>query len=98
MLNKTLVQYPELEIVSGMAKGPDMFGYEWAVLNGVPVHKFPANWNKYGKRAGFLRNEQMAQFGDSAIGFWDGESKGTKMMINLMNEAEKPVVVVRQGE
>ena len=74
---------PNIEIVSGLARGPDMFGKEWADKKGVKVHPFPADWNKYGKRAGYLRNEQMAEFSDILIAFWDGVSKGTQHMIKL---------------
>ena len=95
LLNKIHIEYPELEIVSGMAKGPDMFAHDWAIANGVDVHKFYADWDKYQKRAGFIRNEEMAHFGDACLAFWDGTSKGTKMMIKIMNESYKPISVVR---
>ena len=74
---------PNIEIVSGLAKGPDSYGKEWAEKNGVTVHKFPANWNKYGKSAGYRRNEEMAKFSQILLAFWDGESRGTMHMINL---------------
>ena len=43
---------------------------------------FPADWDKYGKRAGYLRNVQMAEYADALLAFWDGESRGTKNMID----------------
>lgn len=43
----------------------------------------PADWNKYGKSAGYKRNEQMAIYADACLAFWDGKSKGTKHMIGL---------------
>jgi len=44
---------------------------------------FPADWDKYGKAAGSIRNKEMAEYADSLIAFWDGKSKGTKNMIDL---------------
>ena len=50
---------------------------------------FPAEWNRFGRRAGFIRNTQMAEFASeegsegTLIAFWDGESRGTKMMIGI---------------
>lgn len=74
------------EIVSGGARGPDTAGEMWAEKNGVKVTRFLPDWTKYGRRAGILRNEQMAAYaaeepGGLLIAFWDGESFGTKHMI-----------------
>jgi glycerophosphoryl diester phosphodiesterase len=73
------------EIVSGHAKGIDQAGEKLAYLASLPCKVFPADWNKYGKRAGYLRNEEMAKYADALIAVWDGESKGTKHMIDLAN-------------
>ena len=56
---------------------------------------YPAQWDKYGKRAGYRRNEQMAEVADGLIAFWDGQSKGTKHMIDIMTEKNLPTKVVR---
>lgn len=85
---------PGSEIVSGEARGADTLGEAWAEEYGVPVKKFPANWNKYGKRAGHVRNELMGNYADELIAFWDGESKGTKDMIDIMIRLKKPVTIV----
>lgn len=73
------------ELVSGAARGADSLGEQWAMDNKVPIARFPADWNTYGKRAGYLRNEQMADYADALVAFWDGESKGTKHMIDIAN-------------
>jgi len=83
----------ELEIVSGGARGVDKFGEEWAFLNNVDVKRFPADWKQYGKRAGFVRNAEMARYGDMLFAFHDGISKGTLHMINVMKDLKKPVYV-----
>lgn len=71
------------EVVSGTARGADVLGEIYAKANGIPVKQFPANWNKHGKKAGYLRNAEMAEYADALIAFWDGKSKGTKHMIDL---------------
>lgn len=85
----------ELVIVSGMATGADSLGLRFAEENNLEVLKYPADWNKYGKKAGYLRNYQMGEIADSAIVFWDGKSPGTKMMIDIMNNFNKTVKIVR---
>lgn len=70
------------EVVSGCAKGADRFGEVWAEDKGIPIKKFPADWNTHGKRAGPIRNSQMADYADALCAFWDGKSKGTKHMID----------------
>lgn len=64
--------------------GADLLGKKWAILNGVPIKNFPADWDKYGKAAGPIRNAQMAEYADYLIAFWDGKSRGTKNMIETM--------------
>lgn len=83
------------ELVCGMARGADMLAYSLWANNRMPIHNFPANWDKYGKSAGYRRNQEMGEFADAAVCFWDGESKGTKHMIDTMNRLNKPVYVVR---
>jgi hypothetical protein len=76
----------EVEIVSGGAKGADALGEQYAKEKGYKLTPFPADWNKHGKKAGPIRNEQMAKYADALIAFWDGESKGTKNMIDLAKQ------------
>lgn len=83
------------ELVCGMARGADMLAYSLWANNRMPIHNFPANWNKHGKSAGYKRNQEMGEFADAAVCFWDGKSKGTKHMIDIMNRLNKPVYVVR---
>lgn len=83
------------ELVCGMSRGADMLAYSLWANNKMPIHNFPANWDKYGKSAGYRRNQEMGEFADAAVCFWDGNSKGTKHMIDIMNKLNKPVYVVR---
>lgn len=72
-------QYHFTLILSGAARGADQFGEQWGAKRGIPVKRFPAGWNTYGKRAGLLRNEQMAMEADAVIAFPGGT--GTAHMV-----------------
>ena len=71
------------EVVSGGAGGVDSMGETWAYAHNVPIKQFPTDWNKYGKSAGYRRNEQMAEYADALILVWDGQSKGSAHMLKL---------------
>jgi hypothetical protein len=71
------------EIVSGRATGIDKLGEFYANKHNIPIKMFPAEWDRYGISAGYIRNKQMAEYADASIIIWDGISKGTKHMINL---------------
>lgn len=77
-----LSRQDEVEIVSGTASGADQLGERYAREMGYSIKQFPADWSK-GKSAGYLRNQDMANYSDALIAFWDGKSKGTEHMINL---------------
>jgi len=83
-----------VSIVSGMARGADALGTQFAKEHGVRLYEFPADWDQYGKRAGFMRNEQMGRFSDGLLAFWDIRSKGTAHMIEFMRKLNKPVHIV----
>ena len=71
-------------VVSGCAPGADAAGEWWAETHNLPVHKYPADWNKLGKAAGPIRNREMAKNADAVILFPGGN--GTNSM---KSEAEK---------
>lgn len=75
----------DIEIVSGGARGADKFGERFATEHSLPLKVCKANWDKYGKRAGYLRNIEMAELDDvrELIILWDGVSKGSKHMIDI---------------
>ena len=82
------------EVVCGMARGADMIGYEFAQTYDIPCKKFPADWDKYGKSAGYIRNKEMSEYADELLAYWDGKSNGTKNMIDLMALAKKPTTII----
>lgn len=78
------------EIVSGCAKGVDQCGEKFAEMCDIPVETFPALWNQHGKKAGVIRNAEMAEHCDKALIIWDGKTRGTKNMIDNMVKQGKP--------
>ena len=84
----------EIEIVSDNTICADKLGERYAKEHNLPVKLFPANWDKYGKRAGYLRNQEMANYADMLIAFWDEKSKGTKHMIDIAKKQDLTVIVV----
>lgn len=85
-------KYP-ITIISGTAKGADTLGERYAKERGYGIIRMPANWEEFGKRAGYIRNAEMANkvkeegFGGCAC-FWDGKSPGTNWMIKLCEEKQ----------
>lgn len=84
----------DVELVCGMARGADLLGLQWAKEYRVPWKEFPAEWDLYGRSAGYRRNAEMADYADVLIAFWDGDSKGTKHMIECMKKLKKEVHIV----
>lgn len=93
-LSNTIYKDSAISIVTGMAKGADSLGYIFALKNNVVNYKFPADWNKHGRQAGYLRNIQMGEFSDAGVAFWDGKSMGTLHMIKYLEHLNKPVHIV----
>lgn len=89
-LDEILSKYENVEIISGQSKGADLFGEEYAQLHSLKMTIFPANWKRYGKTAGPIRNKAMLMYALEAetivIAFWNGSSRGTK---NMIEQAEK---------
>lgn len=84
-----------VEIVSGAAKGADSLGEKYARDHGIKLKQFSADWEKYGKAAGYKRNSEMGNYADALIAFWDGKSKGTFNMINIANKKGLQVRIVK---
>lgn len=91
----SLLPFKDMEIVSGTCKGADKFGEWFANLFNIPIKKFPADWNTHGKKAGFLRNKEMSEYGTHLIAIWDGESNGTRSMIELAKNKGLKVRIIK---
>ena len=81
-----LQEQSNVVIISEVAKGADTLAIQYADEKMYERIIMPANWDKYGKGAGYMRNIDMANTADSLIAFWDGKSKGTSHMINTAKE------------
>lgn len=85
-------------VIHGAAPGADSLAGEWAEALGIHVEKFPADWNKYGRAAGPIRNKQMLREGkpDAVIAFISKpleSSRGTANMVKISKEAGIQVYV-----
>lgn len=106
-LNKFCIEYSEeyvpndnwlptdITVIAGAAKGVDTAAIDFAIVNYCPFKEYPADWDKYGRSAGPIRNKQMLDFGkpDLVIAFPGG--KGTEMMIKLAKDKGVPVIEVK---
>lgn len=77
-------------VVSGAARGADTLAERYAEEHGFEMIVFPAEWKKFGRRAGFIRNVDIIRECDICFAFWDGESHGTKHDIELCEQTSKP--------
>lgn len=84
-----------IEVVSGRAPGVDRLGEIWGGRRGLRVVPFPADWTRHGKAAGAIRNAQMAAYADALVAIWDGQSRGTKNMIETAEAQGLQVYVYR---
>jgi hypothetical protein len=67
------------ELIHGGAYGADSHAAVWAADRNIPATEFRANWKRDGKRAGMIRNTEMAAYGaDLCVAFPGG--KGTAHM------------------
>jgi len=85
---------PITHIVSGGAKGADKLSERWATEHNIETIIFIPDWEKYKKRAGFIRNQDIIDTADKVLAYWDGESAGTKNSIELAKRQHKKCHVV----
>jgi hypothetical protein len=83
------------QVISGGARGIDTVGEAWAMVNGLPVEIHYADWDRYGKAAGYKRNSKMADVAAQLVAVWDGNSRGTGNMIKIATERDLKVHVLR---
>lgn len=84
----------DVVIVHGGARGADRMAGWIAQQLGMKVEVHPADWARHGKRAGYVRNQEMIDTKpDLVLGFMRQNSPGTRMCISLAQRAEIPVEV-----
>ena len=85
------------EIISGGAKGSDCLGAKWAREHGVRLTEFLPDWDKFGRAAGTIRNEEIVKTSDAVLAFWSGDAKtspGTASTLSIAKRLKKPTIVV----
>lgn len=97
-LDKILNGAGNVCIVCGEAKGADQLGKRYAKEHRLKVESYPANWEKFGKQAGYIRNEKMASVANALVAFWNGSSAGTKHMIETAKKMGLQVRVIKFDE
>lgn len=88
------IDYEISEIISGKAAGVDLIGKLFASLHKYASKTFKPNWAEHGKAAGPIRNKKMAEYADTLLLIWDGESKGSANMKEEMLKLNKPIYEV----
>lgn len=88
------LEKPFTEIVSGGARGADRVGEFVGRFYNIPIKQFIPDWDGLGKKAGHVRNREMGDYADALLAFWDGESRGTKGMIDYATKKGLIVKVV----
>lgn len=81
------------EIVSGGAKGVDTCAREYALAKGLKLTEFLPDYKRYGRGAPLKRNLQIIDYADEVLAFWDGQSRGTKHVIEQCKKRNKKVTV-----
>ena len=82
------------EIVSGGAKGVDLCAKEYAKKNDIKYTEFLPDYNRYGRAAPIKRNDEIINYADEVIAFWDGASKGTQYTVKRAQKLGKKVTVI----
>jgi len=97
---KAADQTEKIVIVSGCARGADRLGEKYAEEKGYEVLRYPADWDRYGKSAGYRRNKQMAEVANACIAFFSSvaENKGTKNMVSLARNMNLLVREVKEED
>jgi len=93
-VKETLSKIDITLLISGGAKGADLLGERYAKENNIETKIFYPDWEKHGKRAGFLRNTDIIENAELVVAFWDQSSKGTLDSINKTKEQNKKLIII----
>lgn len=75
-----------ITVISGTAHGADRMGEQYAMTHHFKLERYPADWDRHGRAAGYKRNVKMAKVATHLVAFWDGKSRGTRHMIRIALE------------
>ncbi len=85
------------EIVSGGAKGIDSDAESYANANSIKLTVFLPDYNRYKRGAPIVRNNQIVDYADEVLAFWDGASRGTLSVIEYCKKQCKKVTVITKN-
>lgn len=83
------------EIVSGGARGIDSCAARFAKEHGLKLREFLPNYERFGHKAPLLRNLEIIEYADLVLAFWDGESRGTRFVIENCRKTNTPIRIFR---
>ena len=83
----------DVTVLSGHCSGVDAMAERYAAERGLGVEIYAAEWDKYGRAAGPVRNKKMVEQSDAVIAFWDRVSKGTRSLIRYAEQQGKPLFI-----
>jgi hypothetical protein len=95
IIRQLIIDEDITRIVSGAAIGPDQWGREVAIGNAIKLIEHFPEWKKYGRSAGYKRNELIVADCDILVAFWDGSSRGTTHDFKLCEEHHKPYIIYK---
>lgn len=87
-------EYLISEIISGGCVGADLLGEKFAKENNIPTRIFYPEWDKYGKSAGFRRNEDIVSNCTVLLAFWDSVSRGTQNSLQIAKRLKKETIII----
>ena len=97
-LDRILDGKEDIEIVSGHARGADALGEKYAMMHSLELTVFKADWKRYGRGAGPIRNKQMVDYAKAehgiVVAFWNGTSRGTRNTIELARKAGLEIHII----
>lgn len=83
------------EIVSGGARGIDQCARRYAQAHGLKLTEFLPDYEQFGRGAPLRRNLTIIDYADQVLAFWDGESRGTRFVIENCKKQGKPLRVFK---
>ena len=94
LLAAVLDKYDITRIISGGARGADLLAEQYAQRKGLPSLVFKPDYDKFGRSAPLVRNQQIVDAAEQIIAFWDGKSRGTAHSLEYARKKGKPVHII----
>ena len=93
-MKSVLDMFSITRVISGGAQGADRMSERYAKEKGIQTEIYLADWDLFGKKAGFLRNTTIIENAEVVVAFWDGKSRGTRDSIGKANKLKKDTFIV----